>query len=302
MIQAFLEYLQHEKRYAAHTLKSYRADLLQFEAYLQMQYEIEDLKKVHAVYIRSWLVHLINKGNTNKTLNRKLSSLKSFYKFSLSRDLLTQNPASKIVAPKVKKRLPEVVRADDLQNDFDWMNCYDFEILRNYLVVELLYQTGMRRAELLALKLSDINFMQSKCKVLGKGNKERNIPLGAELISLIKHYLKIRSDYLKDLQAEAESIEHLIEHVIITMKGKKAYPKLIYRIVNSDLSRSTTNKKKSPHVLRHSFATHLLDSGAELNAVKELLGHSSLAATQIYTHNSIKQLKDLYKRAHPKGA
>lgn len=300
MIQAFLDYLQHEKRYASHTLKSYSADLLQFEAYLQMQYEINDLKKVHGMYIRSWLVYLIEKGLCNKTINRKLSSLKSFYKFSLSRDLVSQNPASKIVAPKVKKRLPEVVRADDLQKDFDWTICLDFEILRNHLVVELLYQTGMRRAELIALKISDINFVQSKCKVLGKGNKERNIPIGKTLILMMKHYLKIREAFLDELELEAEG--YLNEHIIITLKGKKAYPKLIYRIVTEDLKKSTTNKKKSPHVLRHSFATHLLDSGAELNAVKELLGHSSLAATQIYTHNSIKQLKDLYKRAHPKGA
>lgn len=302
MIQAFLDYLQHEKRYATHTLKSYRADLLQFETYLQMQYEINDLKKVHAVYIRSWLVYLIDKGLSNKSLNRKLSSLKSFYKFALRRDLLSQNPASKIVAPKVKKRLPEVVRADDLRKDFDWVNCFDFEILRNHIVVELLYQTGMRRAELIALKISDVSFTQSKCKALGKGNKERNIPIGQELLLMLKHYLKIREAYLNEQEQEAIKESYLPEHVIITLKGKKAYPKMIYRIVTEDLTKSTTNKKKSPHVLRHSFATHLLDSGAELNAVKELLGHSSLAATQIYTHNSIKQLKDLYKRAHPKGA
>ena len=276
--------------------------MLQFEQYLIQQYELDDLSNVHAVFIRSWLVYQLDQGSSNKTLNRKLSSLKSFYKFALSRNLVSYNPATKITAPKIKKRLPEIVRAEDLQSNFEWKKCFDFEMLRDYVVVELLYQTGMRKAELIALKISDVNFIQSKCKVLGKGNKERNIPLGEELNLLIKHYIKIREVHLLEINESTISSIELNEHIILTTKGKRAYPKLIYRIVQSHLNQKTTIKKKSPHVLRHSFATHLLDSGAELNAVKELLGHKSLAATQIYTHNSISKLKDLYKLAHPKGA
>jgi integrase/recombinase XerC len=292
-IQSFIQYLQFEKRYSPHTILSYKTDLEQFFTYLISQYDAPPVSKVTAGFVRSWLAEMRGEKITPKSLNRKISSLKSFYKYLLKIGEVTQTPLTTIVSPKVGKRLPSFVAEKDMETlqeyvefPHTWMGKTD------KLLVDLFYATGMRLSELINLKTSHIDEANRQIKVLGKGNKERIIPASKELIGELLDYYRSRRE---------AAIEAVTEHLFINEKGKPLYPKYVYNVVKANLSRVTTLQKRSPHVLRHTFATHLTNNGADLNAVKELLGHSSLAATQIYTHNTIDKLKDIYKKAHPKA-
>ena len=290
-IDDFLIYLQAEKRYAGHTIKAYKNDLTQFHVFCQdHDYESMDL---HFKTIRSWVVKLMDSGYTSRTVHRKLTSLSSYCKYLIKEGHLESNPMDKVLKPKLKQRFPAFVeesKMEHLLNDFDFGE--DFTGIRNRLVLDLLYQTGMRRSELIGLKTGSINREDLSLKVKGKRDKERIIPLNVEVVEAVDRYLVKRNEVL-DPGSE--------DHLILTQKGKPAYDKLIYRIVEKYLALVTTLDKKSPHVLRHTFATHMLNRGADLNAIKELLGHASLSATQVYTHNTYKKLKSIYNQAHPRA-
>ncbi len=293
-ISDFLHYIEFERRYSKHTLISYTKDLEQFSEFLRETYQVEKANEVDFVFIRSWIATLMEEGKSPRTVNRKISTLKSYFRYLLKVGKIEYNPVLKISGPKVRKKLPVFIEEksmDLLAASFETPN--SFEDARDRLVVELFYATGIRRAELLGLKSIDVNLESRLIKVLGKRNKERLIPIHNSLFSLIDSYLSFKGKVIPSQSQEA--------YFFLTVKGKKMYPKLVYRIVNNYLSRVSTQKKKSPHVLRHTFATHMLNHGADLNAVKELLGHANLAATQIYTHNTIEKLKNIYKLAHPKA-
>lgn len=301
LISSFLTYLQHEKRYSPHTIKSYHTDLLQFKDFLEHTIEL-DVKDVQATHVRSFMVFLLDEKISENAIGRKISTLRSFYKFLIREKAVKLNPMSLIKAPKVPKRLPHFIESakidrlldgyiDEAGNRIEYFND-SFESQRDKIVIELLFGTGVRLAELLRIKESDINGYESSIKVLGKRNKERIIPVHKPLIGLLDKYIALKS---------FQNFNNKSTTLIVTNKGADAYEKLIYRIVNEYLSKVSTQDKKSPHVLRHSFASSLLNNGADLNAIKELLGHSSLAATQVYTHNSVERLKSIYKQAHPKA-
>lgn len=290
--EAFTNFLRFEKRLSPHSVLAYSNDLVQFYTYLKSAYSLEDIREVNHSIIRSWIVSLMENKISARSVNRKISTLKSFYKFLLREKVLEINPMNKIQSPKNPKRLPVFVeesKMNALIEDVSFSD--DFEGRRNLLIIELLYSTGMRRIELVNLKETDINFRNSTVKVLGKRNKERLIPLTPEISSLIEEYLEQRN---KSIQAKDD-------YLFLTEKGNHIYPGAVYRIVKGSLEKVTTLAKKSPHVLRHTFATHLLNNGANLNAIKELLGHANLAATQIYTHNTIEKLKSVYSKSHPKA-
>lgn len=293
-IDQFLQYIEFEKRYSQHTVQSYRRDLLQFEEYLDVVYQTSSFKDVNDQMVRSWLADFMEEGLASKTINRKLSTLKSFYRFLSREEYISINPVTKIQGPKLKKRLPVFIKESNMEQLFSHEIDYsDFEQVRNLLIMELFYATGIRRAELMSLTIQNVNLYEKQIKVLGKRNKERIIPIGDDILKLFDIYVELREKCL--------SVENESDFVFLTKKGKKIYPKLVYRVVNSYLSTVSTQDKKSPHVLRHTFATHMLNNGADLNAVKEILGHASLAATQIYTHNTIEKLKKIYQQAHPKA-
>jgi integrase/recombinase XerC len=288
--QKFLDYIRFEKRYSVHTVISYSRDLDQFEIYLGEVYELNDLLEAGHQMVRSWIVKLMEVGITARTINRKLSTLKSFYKYSLRQGEITKNPMNKVVAPKTAKKLPEFVEQDKMQLLFrDDVFSDDFASLRDRLMLELLYATGIRLSELVGLKESDVS--ANAIKVLGKRNKERIIPVGNFLMELIQNYLNKK----KEISLEQN------EYLLVTDRGDKLYDKFVYRKVNYYLGVITTANKKSPHVLRHTFATHMLNNGADLNAIKELLGHANLSATQVYTHNTIEKLKNVHSQAHPRA-
>ena len=291
--RSFLQYLEYEKRYSVHTITAYENDLLQFSAFLTKTYELDDLLNVRHMHVRSWLVSLMEEEIGSRSINRKLSSLKTFFKFQLKKNAIQQNPMSKVIAPKMAKRLPVFINKN--QMELLWQH-YDFgegfSSARNRLIFELLYGTGIRVSELVNLSEKNIDLYNGAVKVLGKGNKERIIPISKELKQLIKEYVTLRQ---KTFPSE------IFSSLIVSDAGKKMYSRSVYNIVNTILKQITTVEKKSPHVLRHTFATHMLNNGAEINAIKELLGHASLAATQVYTHNTIEKLKEVYKKAHPKA-
>ena len=291
-IERFIRYLQFEKRFSPHTVTAYRQDLNQFNDFLIL--DRLDILLISHQDVRVWILNLMEKGFEAKTLNRKISVLRSFYKFLQREELLQSNPMIHVRAPKIPKRLPVIVEEQKMDSLLDNDHVFEsnFQGKRNRLILELLYGTGMRLSELVNLKVSDINIYEQHIKVLGKRNKERIIPISGPLLLLIKDYLK---------EKETQNFDNKPASLIVTNTGKDAYPKFIYRIVNLSLSEISTQIKKSPHVLRHTFATALLNRGADLNAIKELLGHSSLAATQVYTHNSMEKLKSIYKQAHPKA-
>lgn len=291
--KSFLEYLQFEKRYSAHTITAYTNDLSQFLRYVEEHYEVAHSGEITPVYIRSWIVHLIEQGLSNHSVNRKISCLKAFFKYLKRTGVVSVNPMTKVVAPKGGKRLPVFVEEKNMDFLFSAeMFSDDFEGIRDALVIELFYNTGIRLSELINLQSRDVDLEQQQIKVLGKRNKERIIPITPRMGAIIKSYLAYKKEQITDNQTN---------NLIVKSDGVKLYEKLVYRIVNRYLSQVTTLKKKSPHVLRHTFATHMLNKGADLGAIKEILGHSSLAATQLYTHNTIAQLKDVHKKAHPKG-
>jgi integrase/recombinase XerC len=290
-IQVFLDYLRFEKRYSQHTLISYQTDLEQFFDFLQHQYGDTNVQSITASLIRSWLAELKSVDNSSKTINRKISTLKSFFRYLMKQGIIKQTPMTTIISPKAGKRLPAFVdekSTDTLFEDIDFGDGWKGRTDR--LILSLFYHTGMRLNELITLKEKHIDRHYQQIKVLGKGNKERIIPVSKELLDELQAYI-----IEKPVNLEG------IDTVFVNEKGKALYPKYVYNTVKEYLTLVTTLEKKSPHVLRHTFATHLMNNGAELNAVKELLGHSSLAATQVYTHNTIEKLKDIHKKAHPKA-
>ncbi|MES2829608.1 MAG: tyrosine-type recombinase/integrase [Bacteroidota bacterium] len=293
-IEQFLSYLKHEKRYSLHTVQSYQTDLLQFKDFLWLKLEAE-LKDVTHAIVREFIVYLLEEVKVSESsVGRKLSTLRSFYKYSLKMGQLLSNPMSLVRAPKVPKRLPVFVEDHKLDELLDSDVFFDdsFPSVRDKLVIEVLFGAGIRLAELLTLKEDDIDFYESTIKVLGKRNKQRIIPVSKLLVNQIEEYISLKL---------MQNFNNKSGVLFVTDKGADAYAKLIYRIVKGYLTFISTQDKKSPHVLRHSYATSLLNRGADLNAIKELLGHSSLAATQVYTHNSIERLKSIYKQAHPKA-
>ncbi|GDX52505.1 tyrosine recombinase XerC [Bacteroidota bacterium] len=288
----FLSYLKFEKRYSNHTVVAYQNDLQQFSDYLNKIYELNLASQVRHTQIRSWLVSLMENKIEARSINRKISTLKSYFKFLMKIGSLEKDPMKKVQAPKTSKRLPVFVEEKNIQDfisSFQYNDEYDG--IRDKTILILFYSTGMRLNELVNLKISDIDFYNQSLKVLGKGNKERLIPFGRELNELLKEYLKMRK---KNFNTETEML-------LLTDKGENIYHRLVYRIINQQLQELTTVEKKSPHVLRHSFATHMLNHGADINAIKEILGHANLSATQVYTHNTIDKLKNIYKQAHPKA-
>lgn len=290
---SFLQYLQFEKRFSPHTIQAYRKDLEQFLDFVLEQVELRRVEEIRHTHVRAWVVELLLQDLSPRTINRKLSTLKTFFRFLLKRKVISLNPMRKVVSPKNGKRLPVYVPAVDLERLFERVTFGDdYPGQRDRLLLELLYETGMRRSELLNLRLEDIDRERRLLRVLGKGNKERLIPLSTELLHRIDAFQQLRQATFPDSRAR---------ELLLTDGGDPMYPKLVYNTVHKYLSLVTTVEKRSPHVLRHSFATHLSDNGADLNAIKELLGHANLAATQIYTHNSIEKLRKVYQKAHPKA-
>lgn len=291
LIQKFIDYLKVEKGYSKHTLTAYENDLQAFVNFLEKN-EIDVLiQEVSYTFIRQWIVELMEAGFENKTINRKISTLKSFYKFLQKTDVIQKNPLDEHHSLKVAKKVLvpfSQVEMESIKEFYEETTYYDK--IRDVLIIELLYTTGMRRSELIGLKLSDVNIEGKQIKVLGKRNKERYIPLLDNTIVLVKQYLEHR----KKLNSQEENL-------ILTQKGSPLYDSLVYRIVKQHMTLVSSKEKRSPHVLRHAFATHLLDEGSDLNTVKELLGHSSLASTQVYTHTSLDRLKEIYKKAHPRN-
>lgn len=292
-VQSFLEYLKYEKRYSLHTLISYQGDLVDFFDYLEARFGKTPLKEIDHNYVRSWLAGLKEKKLTSKSINRKISSLKSFFKYHLRTGTIDATPMSKVISPKIKKRLPVFVKEEDTKKLIEALNqsADSWKTLNTKMLISIFYATGMRLSELINLKEKQIDFSRSQIKVLGKGNKERIIPVSKPVMGIIADYQQLKK----------KNFERTDNTLLVTEKGKRLYPKYAYLLVNQVLGESSTLDKKSPHVLRHTFATHLMNNGADLNAVKELLGHSSLASTQVYTHNTIEKLKDIHKKAHPKA-
>ena len=294
-IQPFIEYLKFEKRYSPHTLLAYKDDLEEFTTFLAAQFGIKNpvLQEISASMVRTWLAQLKEEKKSAKTINRKISSLKSFFKYHLRRGNLEKTPMSSVTAPKVSKRLPQYVEQQDMNTLFTKVEFPDtWKGHTDKLLLAIFYNTGMRLSELVNLKESQVNKAGNTLKILGKGNKERVVPVSPELITAIQHYIDQKRTSLEAADGN---------YLLVNEKGKKLNPKSVYLSVKEWLNTVTTIDKKSPHILRHTFATHLMNNGADLNAVKELLGHASLAATQIYTHNTIDKLKEIYKNAHPKA-
>lgn len=293
-VEQFLTFLQHEKRYSPHTVTSYSSDLLQFKDFVWLKFEAE-LGEVSYQMAREFIVYLLDEvKSTESSVGRKLSTLRSYYKYCMRNGLVDNNPLAHVKAPKVPKRLPVFVddhKLDELLDSELYFN-NSFSSVRDKMVIEMLFGAGIRLAELLSLKEIDIDFYGETVKVLGKGNKERIIPVTKGLVYQLKAYIELKS---------TQNFDNKSGVLFVTDKGADAYPKLVYRIVQKYLAYISTQDKKSPHVLRHSYATSLLNRGADMNAIKELLGHASLAATQVYTHNSVERLKSIYKQAHPKA-
>ena len=290
-VDLFISYISKEKRFSKHTVQAYSTDLHLFSTYVVKEFEIDNLGEVNQEIIRSWVVDMIDKGINPNTVNRKISTLKSYFNFLLKSGELKENPARHITSVKSPSRLPLFYKEDQLSEYLDNYNPeLEFISLRNYTIVYLLYNTGIRRSELINLKDDSIDFSSSVIKVLGKRNKERLVPLSDKLKEIISIYIG----------SKRKEFGEGAPYLIVTDKGEKAYPNLIYRIINKELE-ALTGAVKSPHVLRHSFATHMLNNGADLNSIKELLGHANLNATQIYTHNTIEKLKKVYTDAHPRA-
>jgi integrase/recombinase XerC len=290
-IEPFINYLLHQKRYSKNTVVAYQKDLEQLFYFSAKTYQISSSTEISSNIIRSWLADLKETDNTNRTIIRKISSIKTFFKYLKKNDFVTHNPLTKIVTPKTDKPLPSFLKTEETTNLFNTELFPDNYIgKRDSLILELFYATGMRLSELTSLKTNSININSDYIKVIGKRNKERLIPITLSLKQRITDYLNYRKE-----------IPETTDYLFLTEKGKKIYTKLVYRIVISYLSSVTNNNKKSPHILRHTFATHMLNNGADLNTIKEILGHSNLSATQVYTHNTIEKLKNIHKLAHPKA-
>ena len=290
-ISHFITYLDCERKYSPYTITAYRNDLSSFRKFCENEFQTAEISNVSYSVIRSWIVSLVENKISNRSINRKVSSLRSYFNYLLKSKQIKEHPLRKHQSLKVEKRVNvpfSEKEMNEVLNFFEHAN--DFEQVRDKLIIELLYTTGMRRAELISLKDTSIDLSQSIVKVLGKRNKERQLPLLNSVVETIKKYKLLRND----IDAKSDSF-------FITKKGKNVYPTLVYRIINDYFSMVSVKVKKSPHIVRHSFATHLLSEGADLNSVKELLGHSSLASTQVYTHSNLKDLKVMYNQAHPRS-
>ena len=291
-IDTFLKYLRFERNYSEKTIVSYRIDLEEFEDYLKKVDAEKNLVTADADLVRSWMVYLMEKGRSVATVNRKLSSLRSFYRFLLRRRVVDLDPMLKVVGPKKQKTLPSFLRVQEMDRLLDECSVNEgFEGVRDRLILEMFYATGIRLSELIGLSDADVNLSAKLLKVTGKRNKQRLIPFGEELWMDLLGYIKLRNETLPDRD----------DALFVRKDGKRMYPELVYKIVRRNLSKVATLKKRSPHVLRHTFATAMLNGNAELQAVKELLGHESLATTEIYTHTTFEELKKVYEQAHPRA-
>jgi len=284
----FITYLSSEKRFSEHTIKSYTTDLKQFTSFLSSEFQIiDEINEISFQIIRTWIASLLEKGINPRSVNRKISTLKTYFKFLIRDGEIIENPMMKVVAPKSKKRLPLFIEEDQIAS---LLNEVQFGIgfvgQRNKLIIELFYVTGIRLSELINIKISDVDFNNQSIKVLGKRNKERIIPLSSNVVNDLNNFIKNNQQN---------------KYLFTNLDGKKLYTKLVYRLVNKYIGKISSLNKKSPHVLRHTFATHMLNNGADINAIKELLGHANLSATQVYTHNTIEKLKTVYKQAHPRA-
>jgi len=291
-IHSFLKYIRFEKRSSEHTAIAYEGDLTQFYNFLTLEAEV-DWTKVTSKHIRRWMVSMLDSNLTPRSVNRKVATLKSFFRFLMREGVIANSPTDNIITPKVPKRLPVFVHEDQMDNLLDVVEFgADYPGERNHLIIDLFYATGMRLSELTSLRIKDVDLSGDVIKVTGKRNKQRIIPFSRNMKQAIQNYLVIRNEHFP---ADPSS------YLLLTDKGAPIYNKLVYRVVKAHLALVTTLGKKSPHVLRHTFATTLLNRGAELNAIKELMGHSSLAATEVYTHNSFEKLNSIYKQAHPRA-
>jgi len=290
----FHNYLQYEKRFSPHTVQAYLADVGQCSDFIVNTFDIADPADVRQIHIRSWIVDMMENGTTARSVNRKLSSLRSYYRFMRRSGLNDNNPFAKISGPKTGKRLPEVVAEKAMRTLLEDVEFPEgFTGSRDRMIIDLLYMAGLRRSELIGLNCGDVDFARQTILIRGKGGKERLIPFSQLLGQRIRDYISERHSGIGG--------DSTLDALIITDKMKRTYPKYIYNKVTTYLSLITSSEKRSPHVLRHTFATHLAEGGADINAIKELLGHNSLASTQIYTHTSIKRLKEAYDQAHPKA-
>jgi len=291
--ESFISYLKYEKRYSPHTVVAYKNDLDQFVEFYTIVVGEFHVKEVRRDTVRGWLLHLMEQGLTPRSIHRKITSVKSFYNYLMREEIVDQNPAVNVTLPKVRKKLPNFVDESSLNHLLDDQDVFErnFSGIRDKLIIALFYGTGIRLAELIGLREQDINRHERLIRVLGKRQKERIIPYPAEINNLFEEYVIARN----------REFGFNPEFLLVTDKGEKVYEKLIYRVVKNNLAKVTSLEKKSPHVLRHTYATHLLNKGADLNAVKELLGHSNLAATQVYTHTTFEKLRESYKQAHPRG-
>lgn len=294
MVDSFINYLQFEKRCSPHTVEAYERDLRQFGEFLELSFEQSDLAIVGHAEIRAWIIDLVEQGLSTTSVNRKIATLRSYYKFLLRQGVIQKDPTYKLKSLKNPKRLPEFVQEKSIQDVLE-EDVYEdgFEGYRDRMIMEFLYLTGVRLSELTGLKWADIDFHSEQVRVLGKRKKQRVIPLSKGLIQNIISYKKVFEESFPNSGQNP--------YFIITNSGKQSYPMMVYRTVRKYLDLFAQTSKRSPHVLRHTFATHLLNKGADLNAVKDLLGHANLAATQVYTHNSMEKLKAVFEQAHPKA-
>jgi len=288
----FIDYIRYEKRFSPHTVTAYTSDLEEYYYFLDKYYGLKEPERAESFMIRSWISNLSENRLSKRSIGRKISSINAFYRFLLKKEILLNNPVTGISTPRSSKKLPVYIEEDMMESLLNIsLNNSDFDGIRDRIVMEILYNTGIRSSELIGLKEKDIDITQGLMKVQGKRNKERIIPLSPKLLSLIQEYLSLRKN-----QYGISSV-----YLLVTKKGKPLYHKMVYRIVHKQLTMVTTLSKRSPHVIRHTFATHMLNRGADLNAIKELLGHANLSATQVYTHNSVEKLKAIYKLAHPRA-
>ena len=300
-VEQYIQYLRYEKNYSSHTVFAYKRDLEQFLAFASDTFQLKHPSDIDADIIRAWMLALMEKGDTARSVNRRLSSLRSYWRYLLRRGLVTANPTQKVLTPKIKKNLPSFLKEDELNDLLDKVReegqTDSFIETRDSLILEMFCLTGIRRAELIGLKTGDLDMGSASLKVTGKRNKQRILPFGSALKKSIEHYLALRRDYLDKLEDYPEEEPPFF----INDKGQALSPRRVYSLVNKKLAEVGNLSKRSPHVLRHTFATTLLNRGAELNAVKELLGHASLSATEVYTHTTFEELKKVYKLAHPRA-
>jgi len=286
--ERFIDYLSSEKRFSIHTVTSYSNDINQFFLFLSEEYQIDsDISEVHFQIVRSWIASLLELGLSPRSVTRKISTLKTYFKFLIRQGVIHESPMLKVIAPRANKRLPLFVEEDQIEsllNEVEFVDGFIGE--RDKLIIELFYVTGIRLSELINIRVSDVNLDDNLIRVLGKRNKERLIPLSLGIISGLKSFIQKYS---------------LENYLFTSLEGKKVYTKLVYRVVNKYIGKISSINKRSPHILRHTFATHMLNNGADINAIKELLGHANLSATQVYTHNTIEKLKSVYKQAHPRA-